>query len=1315
MPPYKENHKMKSLKLTLLTLLLPLVAFADITITTIQEEFEIGIADDTTPYSMELACDGCSGSAEWSIIDGYGSLPDGLDINSSTGEISGLISSGASGTYTFTVKVEDGDESDSKEFIIIVRPFKITSDYLDIGRVGDSYNYTLTATETEGVMWRLDDSCDPLPSGLSFDETTGVISGTPASGTDGYHNICVEATVAANWEEATPDYDIDRYEAWLEIMPPVPIITTDNSSPFQFIIGQSGELRVESEYEGYWNIYDVSPELNASLRYDYDILTMENIIDVEPTDLGDYYIELELCDYVYYDCVTKIFDVKVIEPTPPTIITSNIEVFQGMVGEWFSHSFAADQSFDGWEVVGDLPEGLSLYDDGDSAYVHGYPEVQGTFPFTLKVVNSNGSGTKTFNIRILPPPPPTIITESSDLDWGTVGTLNCWYFYSSQEGEWTQRGLPENFDFYYEDAGAIVCGTPTTPDNLNFRLQVENENGSSGFKSFTIRVFGITNATIQPSVSQGSQFTGQLRSNVPAYWSLEGDVPPGLKLYNSSDTEYNGSNTANYLTIRGTAIEQGSYSFTVRAANSYGETTKYLYVNVTELPPLAIYQVNDRPGSVGSIGEWCFYSNQDVKWSIVSGRLPGLELEEDEDDYISDNCIVGTPTEAGNYRFTLKVTNVIGTTYQKEFAIVINPPLWQLQITTPNDQPFDATAGTNAYLSFNSNQEAKWSVIGKLPPGLKLDNNNKYEDSWNAILGIPTKAGSYTFTIRVENNNGSSIKTFTVIVAPAPMPTITAYEEPLRDGIVGKNESWSFYSNQDVKWRVEGNLPPGLSLWEGGYETWAGIHGTPTKAGGFTFTLVATNALGDSYQKNFTIQVLTPNKPMIETTDLPEGTMGENYDICLEATDYAEWSIKSGSLPPGLELRGDGCINGYPTKTGTYKFTVEAKNVTGNNTKQYFLTIDAEQRSPRISYANVYNIWAGEMFGGWMSANRAAHWSLEGDVPPGLSLGNNDYTSSNYFSGTATEVGSYTFTVIATNSISSDSWVLNVIVSEPPMPQITSRDSLNGNVGMLKAWSLEANQNVKWTLVSGELPPGIELVKYHEDYYLYGTPTKAGEYIFKLEIKNVVGLAVEETFTLNITIPKRPEITTNTLPSGIVSKLYFEYLIAVDEAEWSIKSGSLPPGVDFYYEDGWGIGAIWGYPTKAGTYSFTVEARNISGSYTKRFTITVGSGIEENDDDNNNDNEYLGDSNFGIGIASGETSGSLPKISIARNILVSSSSNAILLSNLPQNAKVEVYNLQGKRIYSGNSGNSENLQISIQTKGMYVVKAGNQSMRAIVR
>jgi len=77
--------------------------------------------------------------------------------------------------------------------------------------------------------------------------------------------------------------------------------------------------------------------------------------------------------------------------------------------------------------------------------------------------------------------------------------------------------------------------------------------------------------------------------------------------------------------------------------------------------------------------------------------------------------------------------------------------------------------------------------------------------------------------------------------------------------------------------------------------------------------------------------------------------------------------------------------------------------------------------------------------------------------------------------------------------------------------------------------------------------------------------------------------------------------------------------------------------------------------------------------------------------DNPPGNEWMaiGGGNFFMGIYPEN-----PKIG---RIGVQTTNNTIILENLPPNAKIELYNLQGKRIYSTTS----HLKIEVQTKGIY--------------
>jgi hypothetical protein len=55
-----------------------------------------------------------------------------------------------------------------------------------------------------------------------------------------------------------------------------------------------------------------------------------------------------------------------------------------------------------------------------------------------------------------------------------------------------------------------------------------------------------------------------------------------------------------------------------------------------------------------------------------------------------------------------------------------------------------------------------------------------------------------------------------------------------------------------------------------------------------------------------------------------------------------------------------------------------------------------------------------------------------------------------------------------------------------------------------------------------------------------------------------------------------------------------------------------------------------------------------------------------------------------------------------------------VLENLPQNARVEIYNLEGKRLRSNNPENLKILRIMVQTKGVYIVKINHTAYRVAV-
>ena len=131
-------------------------------------------------YSQQLQTIGAIAPLTWSIS--AGTLPPGLNLNQTTGVISGTPIAPA-GTSSFTVRAQDaGGQSDTQALSIVINLFNapnITTTTLEGGTVGQSYNQTLRANGGIGALtWSV--SAGSLPAGLTI-SPAGTISGVPTN------------------------------------------------------------------------------------------------------------------------------------------------------------------------------------------------------------------------------------------------------------------------------------------------------------------------------------------------------------------------------------------------------------------------------------------------------------------------------------------------------------------------------------------------------------------------------------------------------------------------------------------------------------------------------------------------------------------------------------------------------------------------------------------------------------------------------------------------------------------------------------------------------------------------------------------------------------------------------------------------------------------------------------------------------------------------------------------------------------------------------------------------------------------------------
>lgn len=144
-------------------------------------------------YSASVASSDFGSGATYKIVDGE--LPAGLSLNSN-GTISGTPT--VTGSYAFTVKASSsGYISKEAQFTLTIdSTFSIdtATNNLQVGKAFDGYveSTYFTTANFDSITYAVND--DSLPEGLTIDEATGKISGTPTKAGTYKANITVTGT-----------------------------------------------------------------------------------------------------------------------------------------------------------------------------------------------------------------------------------------------------------------------------------------------------------------------------------------------------------------------------------------------------------------------------------------------------------------------------------------------------------------------------------------------------------------------------------------------------------------------------------------------------------------------------------------------------------------------------------------------------------------------------------------------------------------------------------------------------------------------------------------------------------------------------------------------------------------------------------------------------------------------------------------------------------------------------------------------------------------------------------------------------------------
>jgi hypothetical protein len=144
---------------------------------------------------------------------------------------------------------------------------------------------------------------------------------------------------------------------------------------------------------------------------------------------------------------------------------------------------------------------------------------------------------------------------------------------------------------------------------------------------------------------------------------------------------------------------------------------------------------------------------------------------------------------------------------------------------------------------------------------------------------------------------------------------------------------------------------------------------------------------------------------------------------------------------------------------------------------------------------------------------------------------------------------------------------------------------------------------VTWALRSGSaaLPPGLSLSSAG---VISGTPTTLGTYPVTIQATDAVGAIAVRAFSQVVAGAVALQITTSSLPGGVVGTSYSATLAAIGGTPaytWSLASGTLPTGVGLSL-----AGVLSGTPTTVASYSFTIRVTDATAATaTRAFSVAV--------------------------------------------------------------------------------------------------------------
>ena len=864
-------------------------------------------------------------------------------------------------------------------------------------------------------------------------------------------------------------------------------------------------------------------------------------------------------------------------------------------------------------TAGALPAGLTLSPGG---LLSGTPTAGGTFNFTVTATDTSPfpgpfAGSRAYTVVIAAP---TIVLPATPLAGGTLGAAYSAAITPASGGTApyayavTAGALPGGLTL--NAATGAITGTPSALGTFNFSITATDSSTGTGPYTAT-QTYSIVVIDNPPVANNGTLTVAYNAAATPVPLNITGGTPTSVAIATPAG---NGTAiaTGTTITYQPTPGFAGTDSFTYTATNSGGTSAPATITVTVNDPVITITASGGFAATVAVPYTQTFTWNGGAQpWGgyQVTNLPAGLSITGTTANSVT---VSGTPTQAGS--FTLNASATDSSTGNGPYSVgqaftltVAGPALALAPAGTTFVAPY-SVAYSQSFTASGGIGPYTYAQTGTLPQGLSF--------AGNTVSGTPTTPGSFSFTITatdtgatgtgspftVAQNYTITVAAPTIVVNPATLPNPvagTAYSQTIT--ATGGAAPYGFAVSA-------GSLPSGLTLTTGGV-----LSGTSFQVGTFNFTVTATDSNLQAGARAYTVTIAAPTLTLTPAA----GTLTAPYGAAYSQTFTAGGSpgpytyVLTGALPAGVTFSGN-TLSGTPTAPGSYPITVTATDtsLTGAGapfsiTQNYTLNVPAPtivvnpatlpNPIPGAAYSQTITVTGG------VTPHSFAVTS--GSLPTGLTL-----TSGGVLSGTSFEVGTFNFTVTATDANGqAGARAYTVTIAAPTLTLTPAAGTLTATYAApySQTFTSGGSPGPYTYVLTGALPAGVTF----SGNTLSGTPTAPGSYPITVTATDTsltgagAPFSITQNYTLNVPAPAIV-IAPATLPNTTAGLSYSQTITASGGAApytFAVTAGALPTGLSL----GSG-GALSGTATAAGTFNFTVTATDVNAqTASNAYTVVV--------------------------------------------------------------------------------------------------------------